>query len=70
MSCSKEKNNQPAPPVTPVTDTADKFPRVSDSTLLDLVERQTLQYFYNFGHPVSGMARERTTSGDLVTTGG
>jgi len=34
------------------------------------VQKQTLKYFWDFGHPVSGMARERNTSGDLVTTGG
>jgi len=68
LSCSKGKNSNPAPPVT--TDTADKFTRISDSALLDLVQSQTLKYFWDFGHPVSGMARERATSGDLVTTGG
>jgi len=51
-------------------DSTDKFPRISDSALLDLVQQQTLTYFWDFGHPVSGMARERTTSGDVVTTGG
>jgi hypothetical protein len=51
-------------------DSSDKFPRVTDSVLLDLVEQQTLQYFWTFGHPVSGLARERNTSGDVVTTGG
>ncbi|MBA2329215.1 MAG: Ig-like domain-containing protein [Flavisolibacter sp.] len=51
-------------------DPADKFPRISDEALLDLVQRQTFKYFWDFGHPVSGMARERNTSGDLVTTGG
>jgi hypothetical protein len=51
-------------------DSSDKFPRISDSALLDLVEAQTLKYFYDFGHPVSGMALERKTSGDIVTTGG
>ena len=51
-------------------DSSDKFPRLSDSALLDLVERQTLQYFWTGGHPVSGLARERTSSGDVVTTGG
>jgi hypothetical protein len=53
-----------------VIDSADKFPRLSDSALLDLVEQQTLQYFWSFGHPVSGLARERDNSGDVVTTGG
>lgn len=31
-----------------------------DDRLLDLVQRQTLNYFWEFGHPVSGMARERS----------
>ncbi len=51
-------------------DTANKFPVLTDNQLLDLVEQQTLKYFYDFGHPVSGLARERNTSGDVVTTGG
>ncbi len=51
-------------------DPADKFPRISDAQLMDSVQRRTLTYFWNFGHPVSGMARERDNSGDLVTTGG
>jgi hypothetical protein len=49
---------------------ADKFPRISDEELLTLVQKQTFNYFWDFGHPVSGMARERTTSGNTVTTGG
>src|SRR5690242_4031684 len=51
-------------------DSSDKFPPISDSALLDIVQRQTFKYFWDFGHPVSGMARERNTSGDVVTTGG
>lgn len=51
-------------------DTTDKFPRIADSALLTLVEQQTFNYFWSFGHPNCGMARERTTSGDVVTTGG
>lgn len=51
-------------------DSTDKFPQISDSALLTLVEQQTFNYFWNFGHPVSGLARERTSSGDIVTTGG
>lgn len=63
--------------VNPVTinlvtgiDSTDKFTRVSDSALLTMVEQQTFKYFWDFGHPTSGMARERNTSGDVVTTGG
>jgi len=51
-------------------DSSDKFTRISDDALLDLVQRQTFKYFWEFGHSNSGMARERNTSGDVVTTGG
>jgi len=34
--------------------------RQSDHELLDLVQRQTLNYFWDFAHPASGMARERS----------
>jgi hypothetical protein len=51
-------------------DSIDKFPRISDDELLTLVQERTFKYFWDFGHPISGMARERNTSGDLVTTGG
>lgn len=51
-------------------DNSDKFPRITDEELLTLVQKQTFKYFWDFGHPVSGLARERNTSGDIVTTGG
>ncbi len=51
-------------------DSSRKFPVITDSALLDLVQQQTFKYFWDFGHPVSGMARERNTSGETVTTGG
>ena len=48
---------------------------VSDSALLDLVQKQTISYFWDFAHPVSGMARERSNNAfqygdEVVTTGG
>jgi hypothetical protein len=55
--------------ITAIDSTA-KFPQLTDSALLTLIEQQTLKYFYDFGHPVSGLARERNSSGDVVTTGG
>lgn len=62
---------------TPITvnfvtevDPADKFPTISDDALLTLVQKQTFSYFWDFGHPASGLARERNTSGDIVTSGG
>jgi hypothetical protein len=51
-------------------DSTYKFPELTDDALLDLVQQQTLRYFYDFAHPVSGMARERNSSGEVVTTGG
>lgn len=55
--------------VTPI-DSSRKFPLISDDSLMTLVQKQTFRYFWDFGHPVSGMARERNSSGDLVTSGG
>ncbi len=48
---------------------------LSDSALLDLVQKQTFRYFWDFAHPVSGLARERSNSSfdygpEVVTTGG
>lgn len=34
--------------------------RLRDADLLDLVQRRTLAYFWDFAHPVSGLARERS----------
>jgi Uncharacterized protein conserved in bacteria len=51
-------------------DPTPKFPVISDEELLTLVQRQTFNYFWDFAHPASGMARERNSSGDLVTSGG
>lgn len=51
-------------------DSSRKFPAISDDSLLTLVQKQTFRYFWDFGHPVSGLARERNSSGDVVTSGG
>jgi hypothetical protein len=51
-------------------DSTYKFPSVTDEQLLDLVQQQTFRYFYDFSHPLCGLARERNTSGDIVTIGG
>ena len=56
--------------LTTTIDSTDKFARITDDALLDLVQKQTFKYFWDFGHPVSGMARERNSSGDVVTSGG
>ncbi len=46
------------------------FPMLSDDDLLTTIQQQTFKYFWDFGHPDSGMARERNTSGNTVTSGG
>jgi len=56
-------------PFWTAVDTTDKFPRISDSALLTLIQQQTFKYFWDLGNPVSGLTRERA-SGDVVTTGG
>lgn len=54
---------------------ANRPKNLSDSALLDLVEKKTIKYFWDFGHPISGMARERSNvaydyGDEVVTTGG
>jgi hypothetical protein len=56
--------------ITTAIDSTNKFTSISDDSLLTLVQKKTFSYFWDFGHPVSGMTRERNTSGDIVTTGG
>ncbi len=63
---------RPAPAVQPV---ARATPGLTDAQLLDEVQRQTFRYFWDFGHPVSGLSRDRShdpspDGGDVVTSGG
>lgn len=51
-------------------DTTPKFPTISNDSLLTLVQRKTFDYFWSYGHPVSGLARERLGSDETVTIGG
>ena len=46
------------------------LPAKTDDELLTLVQSQSFKYFWDFAQPASGLARERNSSGDLVTTGG
>ncbi len=65
---SEAQQKQPGKPIQrPVN--------VTDDALLDLVQKQTFRYFWDFAHPVSGMARERSNSNfgyghETVTSGG
>ncbi|WP_266362327.1 glucoamylase family protein [Tellurirhabdus rosea] len=40
------------------------------SEYLETVQKATFRYFWDFGHPVSGLAPERTATPNIVTTGG
>jgi len=67
---NKNKDEKPAP--------ASASKTISDSALLDIVEKQTFQYFYDGAEPVSGMGRERIHEDNdypendqmIVTSGG
>ena len=48
---------------------------LTDEQLLELVQKQTFRYFWDFAHPVSGLARERSNLAyeyghETTTTGG
>ncbi|MHB1147206.1 MAG: glucoamylase family protein [Lutibacter sp.] len=70
QSCSGGENNKTNPP--------DPLPQqLTDTELMDLVQKNTFKYFWDFAHPVSGMALERSNldayggeTPNIVTTGG
>lgn len=76
MSCSG--NEDPTVDKPNPTEPEVSLPQqLSDNELLDLVQEQTFKYFWDFAHPVSGMARERSDanayggeSPNIVTSGG
>ena len=44
---------------------------MTDEELLEMTQRTTFRYFWHFGHPISGLARERSDGNpNIVTTGG
>ncbi len=55
------------PLVTPIADSPEP---TNDKELLEKIQKEHFRYFWEYGHPASGMARERTGSQDIVTTGG
>src|SRR2546423_8519462 len=59
----------PSAPITPPRRLAP-----ADDSLLEAVQRRTFRYFWDFAHPVSGLARERSNvtnyGPEVVTTGG
>lgn len=65
-------NGQVTPAVSKPFDPAARPKNLSDSALLDLVQKQTFRFFWDYAHPVSGMSRERSNVafeyGNEVTT--
>jgi len=60
---------------TTMFDPMNRLKNLSDSALLDLVQKQTFRYFWDFAHPVSNLSRERSNEAynygnEVVTTGG
>ncbi len=73
LSCSSSDPDAANPPVV---DPVEPEVPLTDEQLLDLVQRQTFKYFWDYAEPNSGMARERyhpedpTFDAHIVTTGG
>lgn len=61
------ENNDPSEP----SDTVSASTRIfSDEELLDMVQRYTFRYFWDYAQSSSGMSRDRNFPVDMVTTGG
>jgi hypothetical protein len=43
---------------------------LGDTEFMDMIQRATFRYFWQGAHPVSGLIRERSSSGDVCTSGG
>jgi hypothetical protein len=72
---SLQAHAQKGKPAAKAFNAAKRPMNLSDTALLELVQRQTFRYFWNFAHPVSGMSRERSNESfgygnETVTTGG
>ena len=39
-------------------------PKLTDDELMTLVQKQTFRYFWDFAHPESGLARERSNKSE------
>ncbi len=72
-SFAQKKKSSPV--ATAAFNPSNRPKNLSDNDLLELVQKQTFRYFWDFGHPVSGLARERSNESfnygsEVVTTGG
>ena len=43
---------------------------LGDTAFIEMIERSTFRYFWQNAHPVSGLTRERSSSGDICASGG
>lgn len=43
---------------------------MNNDEFLDMVQKATFRFFWDYGHPVSGLARDRLGGGETVTIGG
>jgi hypothetical protein len=74
--CYKENFSQKKVATKSAVDNTLKIQKnISDTALFELVQKQTFKYFWDFAHPVSGMARERSNiaydyGNEVVTSGG
>ncbi|HET9429620.1 MAG TPA: beta-glucosidase, partial [Chitinophagaceae bacterium] len=72
-SFSQKRKTNPADPGNGI-EPVGVLSNLTDSALLDVVQKQTFRYFWDFAHPVSGLSRERSNITDygpeVVTTGG
>lgn len=71
VMCSHAQTKQMAP----AFDATKRPKNLNDEQLLDIVQKQTIRYFWDFAHPVSGLARERSNvayeyGNEVTTTGG
>ncbi len=75
FACSKSSSSESFNP-DPVDNDPDPVQTLTDEEIMDLTQRETFKYFWNFAHPVSGAAKERyhplnpTLNQNVVTTGG
>ena len=47
------------PDDTPIENPPEETPSISDEELLDITQKETFKYFWDFAHETSGCARER-----------
>jgi hypothetical protein len=71
-ACAKAQPGKPSNVIKPALKINKNL---TDDQLLDLVQKQTFRYFWDFAHPVSGLARERSNASfgygnEVTTTGG